>query len=319
MRTDWLGVVGFVEYNSTHPTGGNSGTIGGMSMKMPWFQWPLRAQTEVIRSGRFPLDDRDFETVYRSPTHALHLYDYRCRMILAGREVEISPGDLTISPAGGETKYAMSSPGHHLCIHFTVAEGSGAMCRMPMHWALGPWKDFVVSRILEIASLHARSLGREGTLASATAGTGMHELLLYLALAAKEPEAKRAAPHSEAAMRKMVELIGDEIHRPLTVVELSERVGLSQNYLARLFRQRFGVTIQRFILVRRVELARQMLTTTDLPVSKIAAQVGMPDPQHFNKQFRKLVGMSPTAAREMGVVSIGGDAARENRGMENRE
>jgi AraC-like DNA-binding protein len=35
----------------------------------------------------------------------------------------------------------------------------------------------------------------------------------------------------------------------------------------------------------------------DLPMKRIAARVGMPDPQHFNKQFRLLTGLSPSAAR----------------------
>jgi len=38
----------------------------------------------------------------------------------------------------------------------------------------------------------------------------------------------------------------------------------------------------------------------DLPIKAVAIQVGLADPQHFNKQFRRVVGVSPTAYRNQG-------------------
>ena len=72
---------------------------------------------------------------------------------------------------------------------------------------------------------------------------------------------------------------------------------MTQNYLARMFRKRFGMTIPRYLLNRRIDYARHLLTTTNIPIHRVAARVGLPDPQHFNKQFRKLVGTSPSHAR----------------------
>ena len=42
-------------------------------------------------------------------------------------------------------------------------------------------------------------------------------------------------------------------------------------------------------------MARHLFETSDLPVKDVAAAVGIPDPQYFNKQFRRINGMSPTS------------------------
>ena len=71
---------------------------------------------------------------------------------------------------------------------------------------------------------------------------------------------------------------------------LAARVGLSQNYLARRFREQFGTTLKRYQLERRIVLARQLLEATELSVKEVAANGGLHDPQRFNKLFRQWSG-----------------------------
>ena len=49
---------------------------------------------------------------------------------------------------------------------------------------------------------------------------------------------------------------------------------------------------------RRIGEAQTLLITTELPVTRIAAQVGYDNPSHFNAQFSKAVGMSPRTFRK---------------------
>jgi transcriptional regulator GlxA family with amidase domain len=104
---------------------------------------------------------------------------------------------------------------------------------------------------------------------------------------------------SRAALDRLVEILDERFHEPLTVPDLAREVGLSRNYLARLFRDRMGLTVQRYIANRRMELARHLLSTSRLSIKEIGAKVGWPDPQHFNKQFHRLAGLSPSAARAL--------------------
>lgn len=105
---------------------------------------------------------------------------------------------------------------------------------------------------------------------------------------------------------RVIEMIDTEMAGRLIVPELAKRVGLSQNVLARRFKQTTGSTVSAYILARRIAAGHVLLTTTDLPVKVIAGRVGLPDPHHFNKQFRRLTGQSPTAVRIKSAKNVRG-------------
>lgn len=267
-----------------------------------WLTWPLRALPVVALAGRFPLDDVAYDTCYQSSTHALHLHDYRGVMRMQRREVALAPGTLTLSAARRPTWYDLPAPGYHLCIHFRPPPARRPATRLPLVLPLGPQRDFVAQRMMHIAQLLAAARGDESDLAHAAASAAMQELLLHIAtLAQRTPQqaadAARPERRAEAALRDLLTILNDELAQPVSVSDLAQRVGLSQNYLSRLFRQRLGMTVQRYVLTRRIEMARHLLSITNLPVGRIASRVGLPDPQHFNKQFRRLIGQSPTAVR----------------------
>jgi AraC-like DNA-binding protein len=50
-----------------------------------------------------------------------------------------------------------------------------------------------------------------------------------------------------------------------------------------------------------MELARHLLVSSSLGVAEVGRRVGLPDPQYFNKQFRRVAGASPLAYRQQRV------------------
>jgi len=253
------------------------------------FDWPLRTIPRLFVAGRFPLADAGFATTYLGRHHALHLHDYAGRMRLGVAEMELASGDATISPAGRPSAYDLSASGRHWCIHFgRDAADHGARVAAPLHLRLGAGAGVVRERMAQIARLHA---GREDPIAAASAGLALQDLLLWLAARA------RALPAADAAVEAAAVLIDERFHEPLTVPRIAREVGRSPNYLARRFRDRYGVTIARRVLLRRMEHARFLLELTDLPIWRVAERVGIPDAHHFNKTLRRLLGASPTALR----------------------
>jgi AraC-like DNA-binding protein len=253
-------------------------------MAISLFRWPARFVPVLHVAGRFPLDGRNFQDTYRHTTHALHLHDYAGRMRMGRRELALQPGDITISVANGLTQYDLPQPGHHWCVHFQPATMRGASVALPLHLPAGTQRRHLADRLAEISQLHNQTN-------PARAAVLFQDLLLWLA--GQQTSVKRAT----AALDRLLALLDERFAEPWTVPQLAATVGLTQDHLARCFRQRLGMTIPRYLLQRRITHARQLLTITDLPVNRIAARVGLPDPQHFNKQFRLLTGLSPTAAR----------------------
>jgi len=87
------------------------------------------------------------------------------------------------------------------------------------------------------------------------------------------------------------------VHEELSVEGLARVAGLSASRLAHLFRDRTGLTPMQFLETRRIEKAKHLLLTTDLPVQQIGQSIGFPNAQHFSVRFRKMTGQSPRAFR----------------------
>ena len=262
------------------------------------FTWWLEALPEVHRAGRFPLDERGFPHFYRSETHALHVYDYEGAIRIGPREYVLHPGDATLSPARGETRYDLPKPGHHWCVHFYPVQGKGERCTLPLHMPLGPLRAHVVDGINRISGLLAAP--GDGRLARAAASAALQELLLTLAARAGAiPDRERSGRTGDAVIRAAAHLDA-HFDEELSVPLLASKVGLSQNWFAKAFRDYHGQTVQHYLLARRIEHAQTLLVTTDLPITRIAARLGFGDSQHFNKQFRRLAGCNPTAYRLRG-------------------
>ncbi len=84
---------------------------------------------------------------------------------------------------------------------------------------------------------------------------------------------------------------------PLAVPQLARLVHLSLSQFDRKFKRLFQMSPQQFILRVRVNAACQDLTRTDLSITQIAQRAGFYDQSYFTKQFRKLMGHTPTGYR----------------------
>ena len=81
------------------------------------------------------------------------------------------------------------------------------------------------------------------------------------------------------------------------VTDLATHLHLSPNYLATLVRDLTGLSPQQHIQRRLIERAKELLLTTDAPVSTVAYQLGFNHPASFSKLFRREVALSPSDFR----------------------
>ena len=107
-----------------------------------------------------------------------------------------------------------------------------------------------------------------------------------------------------------------DIDGRLTVPALADAVNLSPSRLAALFRRDTGVSPVRYLRALRMERARVLLERTFLSVKEVMAFVGVNDPSHFTRDFRRHHGVPPTRLRQR---SWAADAGYPRFGQRSRE
>jgi len=135
-------------------------------------------------------------------------------------------------------------------------------------------------------------------LSNATAGAEFQQLLLKMAQRPPHEEKKgrinRRSDHALEEVRLKLEI---HFQDPLDVTTLAASSGLSRNFFAARFRERFGMTVDGYLLHLRIEMAKNQLISTNRPVKEVAYECGIPNPNYFNKQFRRVTGLSPSLYR----------------------
>ena len=75
---------------------------------------------------------------------------------------------------------------------------------------------------------------------------------------------------------------------------LSEKLNYDYAYLSRLFSSVEGRTIEKFIMVQKIEKVKELLSYKEMTLSEIAYQMNYSSSAHLSNQFKKVTGMSPT-------------------------
>ena len=84
------------------------------------------------------------------------------------------------------------------------------------------------------------------------------------------------------------------LQQNLTVAFLAERANHHPDYFSRLFCQYTGDRPLSYINDKRIERAQYLITTTNMPYSDIAKEIGFEHLPYFSKIFKKLIGMTPS-------------------------
>ena len=109
--------------------------------------------------------------------------------------------------------------------------------------------------------------------------------------------------HSEIIKRrnfpwadKAESYIGTNIGRKISIASLAKQTGYSASFIHHRFKEDFGMPPAKYILGRRMNLAKQKLLEGK-SVGETASELGFYDQFHFSKVFRKYFGCPPSIVR----------------------
>jgi AraC-like DNA-binding protein len=253
----------------------------------------LNEPPEVINQGRGIHGIQRLEDRFRLPElWSLHLYGYQADLEVDGSIHPIAPGTVSLVPPAVDIRYRYQGPSTHLYAHLRAPGGTDG-CHLPggltrLDMVMSPGADLPTITDLMESAVAAAAVQPARTRADIWA------ILLRLA---DRPAHRGTKPPAQDHVLAAMSFIESRLPDPLTVPQVAAAVGISANHLARVFAAEAGVTVVGYIRRRRIDQARRLLAASTMSISAIAASVGIPDLQSFNKACRAVTGQSPRQLR----------------------
>ena len=110
------------------------------------------------------------------------------------------------------------------------------------------------------------------------------------------------APGEEVAPEQdefsaITEYLNEHIDEQITVETVTKKFAINRNKLNDIFMKQASMTCHDYLLNLTIDLAKVMLTNTELPIGEVSARVGYPDANYFAKLFKNVTGRTPSQYR----------------------
>lgn len=109
----------------------------------------------------------------------------------------------------------------------------------------------------------------------------------------KRVEAEKCGVHQTKLVRKAREYVMAHIGEAITTDALAKTCGLNRTYLCRVFSEETGMTVGQYVAAIKMEEAKRLMDITPKAISEIADYLGYSSQSHFQRVFKKTLGMTP--------------------------
>lgn len=111
-----------------------------------------------------------------------------------------------------------------------------------------------------------------------------------------EPDTRKILRQSTVEkIKEAAEIIREELDNVPNILVLAHRVGLNQNTLQNGFKVLYKTSVNQFVKNERIQLAKELLETSDLNITQITYKIGINSRSYFSKLFKERYGISPKA------------------------
>jgi AraC family transcriptional regulator len=217
------------------------------------------------------------------------------------RHVPPAAGAISLVPAG--SPHRVRSSGHmdelHICLEpgLVARVSAEAFGLDPARLTVPPLDGLDLPHLRAAmgavgAELTAGAAG--GRLAAESLANVLAVHLIRHVLAPRRPGRGRDGALPRGRLRAVVEYIEEHLDACPSLEQLAAVARLSAYHFARQFKAATGLPPHQYVILRRVERAKELLQAgTALSLAEVAAHVGFSDQSHFSQHFKRLVGVTP--------------------------
>lgn len=124
----------------------------------------------------------------------------------------------------------------------------------------------------------------------------IYNLFYYLMPETKE---NQRASERQSAVEQSKQYIRDNLKQELSLKDIASFVNLSPYYFTRVFKKTTGYSPHEYVIMMRIDKAKYLLKTTDLPIKEISYIIGYSSETGFINAFTQKVGVSPGRFRKI--------------------
>lgn len=203
----------------------------------------------------------------------------------AGRSYALRKGEWYIQRRGlMQAGHEESDEPFYFYIHFTGEYACRDTGVLPLQGTFAP----------ERAQEALRALA---ALAQNPAATQVERAAAFLRVLEGLYACHAARNRSLSAAEDILQYLSGRFRESVSIHETARRFGYSYDHFIRVFRQAYHITPGQYLIMRRVNHGKTLLTESALSVQQIAAECGYPNADDFYRVFRKHAGVSPSEYR----------------------
>lgn len=213
-----------------------------------------------------------------------------------GRHITAYTGDTVILDCYREHEYYTDDSFESVWIHFSGSNclnlyneiertsGNTIHCRDP-HLMEG-----LLFRIFD-------AISGQQTMTEATLSLELYRILTEL-LTPDTPSEKQVGRY-DTLIQQVKDYVSAHLGDSLSVKELADRVYMSTTHFSRIFRQTTGLSPYEYIMISRLNRAKELLHQTDMSISQIAYASGFNSESNFIHAFSQNTGITPNKFRKL--------------------
>jgi AraC family transcriptional regulator len=241
-------------------------------------------------------------------SHAEYVFGYyfrglsRCR-VGSKSNLDFGPGDLgVLNPGSAHEDFASEQERDYLTINIKRELFQGLTLRgmkdLPYFGAPKLSNDPEICKVCELlrSEVDNEHFGRDAMVRSLVIQFAV-QLLRLPSPGGLGLDREEAGEVHRIQVTRASEYLRENYLQAFNLDEVAGAAGLSKYHLERVFKRATGLNLHTYMVLIRLDRAKQILSTTLRPIAEIALELGFSDQSHFTNVFKRFLGVTPHAYR----------------------
>ena len=129
------------------------------------------------------------------------------------------------------------------------------------------------------------------------------ELLFFVEFLCQDFEGKNnILSEDDTTLSLIIEYLNEHYSDSITLESVTKKFNINRNKLNAIFLLSTGKTCLNYLMDLRIDMAKIILSNTEILISEVAGRVGYPDSNYFTKIFKKQTGLTPSVFRKNNIT-----------------